>query len=407
MEEARLALFRLDMNEAIRLSREAIALGGCSEAQRDKLYEVYTDALIAAGQLDEAEQETRRWFDDSPSPINQATATLKRANILHRKGEDALPTLDEAQRLARECGDKMVLGKVLRLRGDILWTQGSIEKALFLLQQSLAINEVLGDKDQQLGVHVSISIVYDLMARPWNAVQSSLRAATLCEEQGDTFSLMIICNNIAEQYQHLFALPQSLEYIRKARTLLSSGINGDLDRNEGVALLALGRRDEGLALLRRGVEHGDISDHDELLQAMYSLAEGLLTLGYVSEAAGVTGQLVDDARRLSATRHMARGALLMGQVAARRGDFNAAEGAFEDALINGQKAGDKWLIWQAHAAIASSFYEAQPPLAEFHRTAVIEMLNGIANSIPDAALREGFRNAPPIARWLRDGSIMI
>jgi tetratricopeptide (TPR) repeat protein len=409
IEAARHALFQLDMHAAIRLAQDILAGDTLDPTQRDTLYEIYTDALIGAGQLDLAEATAKTWIDTAPTPLNRANAHVKYANIQHRMGftAEALKTLEDAQEYARLSGNRSAMAKVLRLRADILWAQGSIEKALFLLQQALAIQEVLGDTEQQVGIYVSMSIVYDLLARPYDAVQASLRAAKLCEERGDTFSLMIIFNNLAEQYLHLFALDRALEAIRKSRALLGEVVNGDLDRNEGLALLALGRREEGLVLLRRGVEVGDTSDHDELLQAMYSLGEGLLQLDHVSEAEQISQRLVADARHLSATRHIARGSLLLGQVAARRGDYEGAEDAFQEAFVNGQKSGDKWLIWQAHAAMATTFFEVQPALAEFHRGTVIELLTRIAESIHEPELRENFKNATPVVRWLRDAALLL
>ncbi len=409
LEKARQAFFHLNMDEAIHLSQEAIALGNYSDAIRDKIYETYTDVLIAAGRLEEADWVSQSWLEEAQTVLNRANATIKRANIFQRRGliPEALKMLDEAHRLAEQSSDKSALGKSYRLRADVFWAQGSIEKALFLLQQALAIQEVLRDKEQQIPVLVSMSIVYDLLARPFDSIQVSLRAAKLCEEQQDTFSLMVIYGNIAEEYLHLFALNPALEYIQKARTLLGAGINGDLDRNEGIALIALGEREKGLALLRRGLELGATNDHDELLQAMYSLAEGLITLDHMDEAAQISERLLHEARQLRTERHIARGALLVGQIAGRRNDYEAAERAFQEAFVSGQKSGDKWLIWQAHAAMASTFYEAQPPLAEFHRGTVVEILTGIAASIPDPGLRDTFKNAPPVARWLRDAALSL
>jgi len=398
--------------EAFLNGRSQDAIAGCRSAldahdlmpeMRGKFYQIYTDALLRCNLNQEAIAVARTWLASADDARGQALACVALANGLHRVGEllEAARVLDDAHALANRADERTLVGRVLRLRADLLWTQGDdSEKAAFLLQQALAIHEVPGDSEQQAYVLTSLSIVYDVMGRPSDAIRAGLRGVDLCLHSGDTYNLSILYNNLGEWYQRIFAMQTAREYHEKALAIIGDASAIDLRRNLGVDLVALGETERGLGLLHEAVQMGADGDRDELMQALLGLAEALYGLGRLAEARRYGGSLLRLAREMNSERHLARVSLLLGRVADAEGDVALARRCLQDALTFARKASDRHTLWQAHAAVFERNVQTQPTFAAINLSAALDVLESIAQAIDDPLLRQGFLEAAPVARVL-------
>lgn len=412
IDNAHDALLRLQPRQAVMLCQQTLAssdLNPLTDAQASRLYEIFVDSLILESDYASAVIISDTWQKGATTPDGRAAALVSRANLMLRQGypAESLVLIDEALTITATSGNRAINGKAFRIRADVFWTQGHPERALFLLQQALAIHEVVGDVEQQIGVLVSMGLVYDSLNRTYDAIQICEKAIALCQASHNDFSLMVVYNNIGELYQFIYATDKALNYHQKALALSGSMPNIGLDRNLGVELIASGKRDEGLFHLRRAVQLGETGDRDELLQALYSLADGLSQIGETDEAERIAQRLLTEARQMDSERHIARVSLLLGYISIAQGKPEVANRFFQEAFIYGQRTGDKKLLWQTHAAIAEKFAESRPILAQLHLDTAVELLREMADGLPDPVLRAGFKAAPPVARILKKASALI
>ena len=185
---------------------------------------------------------------------------------------------------------------------------------------------------------------------------------------------------------------------------MSESPEPDLIRNLGADLVASGQFEEGLGLLYAAlISARESQDHDITLQALFSLADGLLIADQVAESRVLGQELLDQARALNAARYITRATLILGQCAQREGDPVAAQAYLQESFIAAEQTNDRSMIWQTHAALADILAETNPARAGVHTMLVKDILGGIALSIEDPALRHTFRQAAPVARWLRPG----
>ncbi len=406
LERARKSFLNGQFQEAIAYSRSTLDSPGLAPETQGKFYQIYIDALIGCNLNQDAIGVARTWLAGVNDPGGQALACVALANGLHRAGEvlEAARVLDDAHTLANRADERVLVSRVLRLRADLLWTQGDSEKAVFLLQQALAINEVIGNSEQQTHALISLSIVYDVMGRPSDALRAGLRGVDICMQRGDLYNLSILYNNLGEWYQHIFAMQKAREYHEKALAIIGDASGIDLRRNLGVDLVALGETEKGLMLLHEAVRLGADGDRDELMQALLSLAEALYGLGRLAEARRYGGSLLRLARDLNSERHLARVSMLLGRIADAEGEAALSRRCFQDALTFARKTSDRHTLWQAHAAVVERSIETQPTFAAINLSAALDVLESIAQAIDDPLLRQGFLQAAPVVHvmLLRD-----
>ncbi len=374
-----------------------------TDTELDEAYRVLVAAQEDAVEYDTGMETADRWLIDTRRANGRVDALLSQARMWDRKGEldRALELIDEANQAATINGYARGLATASRFRADILWERGDSEAGLVLLKQALATYERLRDMDGQILTLISIGIVHYLTGRLLGAIQTTLRAAHLCESVSDLAHVWIAYNNLGEYYQQTYAMEKALFYHEKARSIHPGPLDSDLIRNLGVDLVAVGRAEEGLVQLRQAlIVAAQRGDKDNMLQVITSLADALYHTGEVAEARTLALQLLDEGRKLGSERHMLRASLILGYCAKSDGDSIAAQHYFQDGFMLAQQTGDKTMIWQTHAALAEMLAEEQPALAAVHQTIAADMLNSIALSIEDRELRDIFRNAPPIARVL-------
>jgi tetratricopeptide (TPR) repeat protein len=391
--------------DAAAYCQRLLAIDELSGTEIDTAYTLYIQALDDILQYDEAMRQAEWWAATTQSKSGSIDALIAKGRILRRKGDidTAMRFLDDAVAQATTIRYSTAIASANRFRADIMLTRGDADRALALTRQSLRIYEEAQNIVGQIETLILLQIIYSVMGQFYRAIQAGLRGDKLCDLTDNQSARYLIYNNLGESYQCLYATDRALFYHRQAQ-VLSISPHPDLIRNLGADLVANGQFEEGLGLLYAAlVSARESQDHDTTLQALYSLADGLLIADQVSESRVLGQELLDQARSLNAARYITRATLILGHCARREGDPVAAQDYLQESFIAAEKTNDKTMIWQTHAALADILGTSHPARASVHAMLVKDILGGIALSIEDQALRGTFRAAAPVARWLRPG----
>lgn len=392
-----------NLTDAVAICKRVLKRDDLLPEQLDNAYQALATSLRSLEQYEEALQICNEWLGRTQRSYGKCGALMARGNVLRRRGHlaEAQQTLEEAIALAEATGEKSQLGIALRNRADLYWTQGEHEKSLVLLRQAYLQLEVVNDIRAQIDVLISTGIVYHMMGRFYQVIQTLQRATSLSVATSNQLSRWLIFNNMGEAYQRLYALEDALRCHLTAKELRRGMLMVDLERNLGVDLVGLGRYDEGMEYLQRAYKLAeDSGDKENLIQILYSMADTELHQGKLDVAEQHTQHLYELAKEWSSKTYIARALLLMGQLSHARGDDQEAEKHFNECSWVAQQTSEREVIWMSHAALADMLTKSNPPLAEVHRMMAVEILDGVAQSIEDRALQEKFENAPPIRRLL-------
>jgi tetratricopeptide (TPR) repeat protein len=392
-----------NLSDAVAICKRVIRREELAPEQIDTAYQVYSSCLTSMEQYEENFRICGEWLERTQRSYGKCGALLARANTLRRLGNlaQAQQTLEEVIALAETTGEQRQLGVALRNRGELYWAQGDHEKALVLLRQAYIQLEAVNDIRAQINVLISTGIVYHMMGRFYQVLQTLQRATSLSVATNDQVSRWLIFNNMGEAYQRLYALEDALRCHLTAKELRRGMIMVDLERNLGVDLVGLGRYDEGMEYLQRAYQlAAESGDKEALLQILYSIADTELQQGKLEIAEQHGQRLLEEANALNSKTHLARAMLVLGGISRARGDEKEAERQFTECSWVAQQTSENELIWMSHAALADMLAKTNPMLADVHRMMAVEILEGVAQSIEDRSLQHTFENAPPIQRLL-------
>ena len=141
-------------------------------------------------------------------------------------------------------------------------------------------------------------------------------------------------------------LARSLELCEQASLTVWQPIPATL---LGLCLLALDRKDDGIALLRDGVRRAEsLGVMAYLSRWMLHLAEGLLATGDTAAARVVADRAMALALTHGERAHEAMAWRVLGDVSAKEASFEAARQAYEQALALGDALGLRPQIARAH-----------------------------------------------------------
>jgi len=409
LSRASAAYRKADYNAAADLARKALetaegwASGDMKDTIRDSAYKRIVECMDRLGLFKEGQREIERWQEHCNRAVGRVDALALQARFLYRKGEfdAALKIIDSGTSIAQASGYTNGLATLTRFRADTLWLRGEGEHALPVAMQALSLYERLDDLEGRARTLNTLSIIQLLMGNFFKSIQFGLRAITVMEALSDRNGLRVIYTNVGESYQHIYAMQTALYYHEQALRLSGDNPGADLLRNLGVDLVAVDRIEEGLSYLLRAMDESrQGGDKDTQMQVLASMAEAVLSIGQISEAQSLGSELLRSAQSLKAMRHVIRASLILGQCSRSDGADSLAQEYFNEAFILAQQAGDKTLIWQAHAALAELLADTKPELAAVHGNMAAEMLTAIYLSIEEADLQELFRAALPVTKVL-------
>lgn len=392
---------------AIDLARQALCLlqdapeMPARETLRDSIHRRLVECLDRSLRFDEAFEEITQWEAQITRAEGRTDAIGLRARVSYRRGDfkHAMQHVDEGLSLAEASGYASGMAALMRFRADILWMQGHLEQALISGQQSLAIYERLDEIEGRARTLNTISAVYHMMGNHYRSIRYALKAISLLEAMDDKVGLRVLYNNVGESYQQIYAMDKALQYHEKAAALTGSHFDSDLARNLGVDMVAVGRVEEGLTKLHEALalaqQHQEL---DEVMQCLHSLADALFNVGKFDEAKKLALDLLEMAQPRDAVRHIIRALLILGHVAHEKNDLVGAQEFLHEGFMVAQRANDKTMIWQTHAALSEMLADSQPEIAAVHAHIAADMVNIMANTIEDEAMQRNFLHAPPIAK---------
>lgn len=215
--------------------------------------------------------------------------------------------------------------------------------------------------------------------------------------------VVILLDNLGENYQELFAIEKAVQIHQEALQLAEEKqlnfILSDLYRNLGVELSYLERYEEATHYLLLALQLSQGAKDVEIeAQILYSLAIMEIGQERVAQAERFARQLNELADHQKSTRFQARGRYVAGLVKQKQGDFTAAAAQWQEALFLAHQSQQQSLLWQVHASLAD--ISPSPGLALVHWRIAAEIIQQIAHPIQDQNLKQTFLQAPPIARVL-------
>lgn len=406
LSQVREAENAMDFEAVADLSRRALnALNITEESPaRDAMQSAAFQSLIRAlerlGRFDQAQDAIKLWQERTKNPESLIDLQIVRGRVLLRQGNfnKALAVLEEAVSRAEAQSYLRGMGEAYQTQANVLWALGRSEQALMLGRQALTIFRQMGDPQLQAQAHMAIAGASHYMGRFYEAIEHSRRAAHLFESLGNEYGMAVAYSNLGESYQQLYDMENALKYHQKAYEISGpQRANADLIRNLGVDMIGVGRVEEGLMYLNQALEKSRTDgERDLFFQALHSLASAHLALGNILEARRLAEELLAEAHQIDAIRHIIRATLILGHCARAEGDTVSAQEYLHEGFMAAQRASDKTIIWQTHAALADLLMDSQPAMAQVHRNIATEMVRTIAASIEDDRLRRIFQQAEPV-----------
>lgn len=303
--------------------------------------------------------------------------------------------LTEALRLAANLPP--VLARVKVQVGTVRWQQGQLDAAKqFLAQSAAELRRLGGDQSTRLRALGNLGLVLHTRGEYQEAIAALKTALEVAESLNNWFSVSIQLNNMGEAYQDLGDLAKARELHERALNVarergLGEGAQIDLLRNLGVDLLGLDEFDRGLDIIQQSLAMARTFHRMETeLQCLASLGEAYLICGECDKAEQVARQLVEASANVA--NRLAGARLILGRCWLARNDTLQALTILEAGLIDAQASYSKMMILRLHAALSQVV--SHPAIAQVHRRIAAELVQQIADSLDDRALRNTFLQSP-------------
>ncbi len=302
--------------------------------------------------------------------------------------------LNDALRLAAKT--PLILARVKLQVGTVRSLQGQLDSAKQFLSQ--AANELKQHGDQSMRQRALGNLGLVLLGRGeyQEAISAYKSALEVAESLNDWFLVGIDLDNMGECYQDLGDLETARQLHERALSVAREHDTGpyaqiDATRNLGVDLLRLGELDQAMDAINQALDMArTYNQKDLVLQSMISLGELYLAQGKCDKAEALAQKLVEESAgvpmRLAATR------LLLGQCLLARNDSMRAMALLEAGVIDAQASYSKIWILRLHAALSQIV--SHPAIADVHRRIAAELVQQIADSLHDKALRLKFEQSP-------------
>lgn len=370
----------------------------------------YGEALRRLGEYEQAIEMFQQCYEEAGQNGRYAVRALERmAQTLAQSGDiaQAKSRLQEAIHLTETLDDPYCRAIVTYQQGDLAWFQEHLEDALPLYHQALNLYEKLRDLDNQLIVWTKIGYAHHYIGRLDKAI-SGYQAALQLAHYLRHPTVGMLLSNLGECYQDLFAMEQARRYHEEAivatRRLPPETDNlpstlADIYRNLGVDLYYLGDIDHGRKQLQTALALLDEEDDlDIRLQTLYTFAQVELEQANLDQAWHYIQASLTLAEQHQLRVHTARTLYLAGLYHQQQGDSGAAQVAWQQCEFLAHETGQRWVLWQVHAAQGDM--ADNPALAAVHYQIAAEIIHQIAAPIADETLRQAFLNAPPVKRIL-------
>lgn len=410
LEQAQLANQQREYDRAIALY-DALLSQTEGLANDPAGHAIHLQALAEKGEILRLRGEHRpaltifeQYVKEAQNQQEMATGLTLVGNQLSRLGQHhlALEHVRNALQIAQELNLLPQQAKTFSATGLVYYRLGQTEEAMGSLKKAIAIFTELNDINSMAESWNTLGLVHHEKGELDKAIIAYAEAAQYARRVG-VRPTAIYLNNLGEAYYDLGDMEQALRYHREALQLAKQvqivAVEGDLRRNLGVDLCALGQDVEGLNELYRALNISQETQNLEVeMQCLHSLALVEMEQGNLTIARKHIEQLQELAQRHKARTYIARAHYVWGIYYWGKGEPMMAQESWQQALFLAHETGQRMVIWNVHARLAQAM--ADSPLSKVHWQIASEVIQQIAEPIEDKGLRQKFLDAPKVKRVL-------
>lgn len=351
----------------------------------------------------------QQYLQEAKTPAELSIGLTLVGQQLSRLGQHnlALDHLRRALQIAQELSLLAQQAKAFLIFGVIYYRLGQTEEATDSLRKAIAIFSDLNDLTHQAESWNTLGMVHHEKGELDKAILAYAEATRYARAVGIRLTAFYL-NNLGEAYRDLFDMEQAVRYHREALQLAKQtqlvASEGDLRRNLGVDLCALGQYVEGVNELYRALAISQETQNLEVeMQCLHSLALVEMEQGNLTIARKHIERLREMAKRHKTRTHIARAHYLWGIYQKNLGNPIPAQESWQQALFLAHETGQQLIIWNVHAQLAEAM--AGTSLANVHWQIAGEVIQQIVEPIENEGLRQKFLDAPPVKQVLTKMSL--
>ncbi len=325
-----------------------------------------------------------------------AQGLLARARLLEGRSHfnqgqpgPAVESLEAAQRLFQEVGDRAGAASALNSLGTLLADQQDLARAVRMYEESLKTSEEIGDRRAMSAVLNNLGIIYKDQRRFDDARKAHERALALRREIGDRNWTAVSLSNIGVVLFEQDKFSEAAKYYNESLAL-SREIGDRRGQVRAEHNLAIVDREVGnLASARRGYEESlairrEIGDRRGETMGRVELGMVLFAQGELDAARRMEEDALELARETRLKPGEAQALFQLAEIALASGDVETARRQHEAALAVRREIGETRTVLESQAALAAlTLEEGRPADAERDARTVLEALGGE----PTVALR--------------------
>jgi len=217
------------------------------------------EAFVNNGKMAQAEATASELLDN-PKLIKEPelnARTLVCLSLIYSKRHElkkALANALQAQKLAKQCSNKIIFLKSLLQSGVVYHQLSDFQKALDTQHHALELAKKLESKQDIVKALNSIGVIYSDMADYVKALEFLHQSLILTNELEDTESILVSTGNLGVVYRKISDFPKAIEYYHRALAL--SEKIGD---KRGIAK----------SMGNLGVVYNELSDYSKSLEFTY------------------------------------------------------------------------------------------------------------------------------------------
>jgi len=242
-----------------------------------KAIEYHEQALVIAKEMGD-----RRVVGTSLGNLGSAYSSLGQV-------EKAIEYYKQALAISQEIGDKQVEGTALGNLGLAYGNLGQVEKAIEYYKQALAISQELGDKRLEGAALGNLGLAYRNLGQVEKAIEYHEQALAISQEFGDRRGEGISLGSLGNAYSHLGQVEKAMEYYEQALVIAKE--IGDR-HNEGIWLGNIGLAYSDQRQVEKAIEYyeqalviaREIGDRQEEGNRLVNLGNAYSHLGQVDKA---------------------------------------------------------------------------------------------------------------------------
>ncbi len=243
---------------------------------------------------------------------------------------------NEGFALAREFGDSVQMVKAGRVQGQALRRLGRLQESIDILTTISPIAKRNGLRDEYKKILNGLAVAHTFKAEYDKALEYNFKSLVLREAEGNKTEISIALNNIGLVYFKLHNYEGALQYYNQGLKLMqeikdTTGVHA-VYLNLGLCYLHLKKFNEAKEYTLRALRLcGDNCSDDIIIMGEFGLGESSYWLGDLDDAELHLNKSLSLARQKNDMRWQAENLVYLGAVSMKKGDYDQAVVAFNEA----------------------------------------------------------------------------